>query len=815
MPIVVAIQQSRRAALRKGGGAPEGFFCEKERFDSDGARALLWPHDLDYEAGKGETWVNRQVDLGAFFGLGRAKTEEERRANEERLDPLFQNPLVCVVFLGGNDGKDASGYARFQTFEGISNWIQRFDKAILKRYSSAERNIWNVARSLVVVVEKGQRIHASKKDVTVFEKHIGVNRQSRDEGSFFTSCYFLNYNLGIGTGTPFFAHDVWPVMVGRLLIAFELSSESGDGCKPLYAQPGIKVWRSLDCFASEKDGDALWDTEKTKNEIASQLRFQSSPNDDEEINKGYAAKSPSAESLLKGLNTELEKRGKPSAKEEEWRQEPKSGWSDFDSLKCLAMTRDEKGDRWPSVFQDWKTRFLEWHREKRLAVAGEINEEIGGGYRKVHLSAANVFLQVRALEMRDFLARQEKREGKDNLVAHLKTAAEREKERVGWLGKLAADAPEFERARRRYVGNWLGVCAFLSVAMALGLAGFWMVHLAARLFGVSDARALLWELVVSFCVAGGSLAAFVVTICRHSQAGKKGMNELIKFSKAADEAMEQKDKTARSIVTDGMASDLARLLWAARFRSKVLLTRLQTMLITEMCPEVSSGKATEEETVVKTSSKEHSEEDKCLAFLHETRKEVNLDSVKSRQMVSSKNIKKEVAEWLGKGAFAQAWRELSKEDKKDAGNYPARKAIPILREVVTNFMETVQEKFLKTAGARDTAQADLVQAPDEFKDWVEHNASGYQYASSALDGVVVNERMTPTPLIYYRSNMIADQPEVNLINGKPRFQKSDNRRNGIGNILKKTKLLALLYNEYRVSFCVDNEEFLQLKEASR
>lgn len=808
MPIYVAISESDRAALRSGGGAPERFIREIGEPGSENAPILLWPHELDFAAGtngdKEEDWKDRPVDLGWFFGLGRAESDRARKENERRVIPLLSDPLVCVVFL--DELRQIGGYAKFRTFSAVKDWAVRLQRALSVRFPN-ERRIGREPRSLVLVSRK-QQTTTTKEEVGDFQSCVGANRgpaPNDDSGGAraFTSCYFLDYNLRMGaTGRSFQSDDVWEIVVGRLLFAFVLSER---GCeKPLYARPGLKVWRNADCRAGLVPRDEARGVEASLGALSKKIRERLElPKDETSV----IVNTPSSKTFRTELDAALKESLPDGTGEEPWRKTksfPK-GWSDFDGAECLKQTRDEDGTRWGSIFKNWKKAFPGWRRRHRdTGVFWELKQV----FTRVGTSPANVSSEVARL--RDCL---NKGTATADPVAHWKNMASLERLRAGLLDRLADDTKEFERARSHYVGVVIGSCVFLAVTAALGWAGYHVASSAAALFGGGAAWSMPLAVAASACVAAGALAAFLIVTISHRRAGIRAMKSLIETSKAADGAMKKRDGEAREIVAEGMAASAAARIRAGRFRAWMLLKRLQTMLDTELSPRLARGCPVDvSEDVVENGDSPEAVDRASIrrAFLKATRTEFGPFEL-DNQCGTEQAAGKRVDEWWG-GDFMPIWEDLSRMDVRKAGYYPARRVVPSLRKAMAGFLEVVRSDLRKQASTTNRRHLE-----EAFSSWKRKQGDGsslYEYASAGLTGGQVEERATDSAVIHYNPSSVAPLIGVD----KEANGGVTNVRNIHGTAiltpcpsLEGTEWIGLIHHEVRVCFDVDKDGHLVFK----
>lgn len=817
MPIFVAIPESERAALRAGSGAPERFVREMGEPGADTAPIVLWPHELDFGAGldKGSEecdWKTRPVDLGWFFGLGRAEDGRQREENERRVLPLLSDPLVCVVFLDELHKPD--GYAKFRTFGDVAGWAARLQKALSVRFAR-ESLIGRAPRSLVLVT-RCQQVSTTKEEIDAFHACIGMDRGRIPEaGSVpvraFTSCYFLDYNLRLGaTGRPFFARDVWEIVVGRLLLAFALSKkgdeEGGLPGGPFYKRPGVKGWRNADCRVGLAREDEAEGMEEALGALTQELRNRLELPENE---NSLAVSAPKSEQLRKDLDRELKVVLPDGQDNEEWRCPPAfpKGWSDFDAPACLKTTRDEDGKRWGAVLAGWKKAFPGWRRKHRdTGIAWELK----GIYDGVAKSPSNVAFQEERL-------RERLDEGMSvaDPVAHWKNMAAEERRRMELLEQLAADTKEFERARSHYVGIGIGAFIFLAATAALGWAGYQVVVSASVLFGGGSVQALPWALAASGCVAAGALGAFVLVLVCHCRTGSRAMKSLIATSKAADQALAERDGEARAIVTEGMVAGMAARIRAGRFRAWMLLKRLQTILDTELSPQLARGRPAEADSPPGGADGRGSSDDVVdretiqRNFLKATRTDFGPFHLENHRETSG-TIGKRVTEWW-RDVFMPEWRILAKEDVRNAGNYPARRVVPALRRIMSGFLEEVRSALRSRAG-----EANRERLVADFGAWMRKQSDGrslYAYASVGLTGAQVKERPTDAAVVFC-SPAFADR----VAHGTDLPDKQPVLRHIHGNIMQRessalaeSEWLGLLHHEFRIGLDVDKDGHLCLK----
>ena len=776
MSFVVVIPEAEREILRGGGIIPGGFFREAGASGAEGGRILLWPHELDYGAGTVEE--GRPVDLAEFFGLGRSETPEEKRAKERMLVPVLRLPVVHVVFLDEREG--AGGYARFRTFSEIAAWAKRLERAMETRFPR-ESGFGGLPRALVLVA-RGEQVKATEQELGEFASCVGTGR-------LFTSCYYLDYNLRMGTdGDLYHADDVWDVLLGRLLLAFALSQEKGgDGhARPYFGEAGVKVWRSADCRAGLVPAAESAAIVQAVGEASAKLREHLEADETADVEEATFPDADAVKTQMDEALGPLFPAGRPP---EPWRRRPPWGWSDFRAPECLAKTRDDDGGRWHAALAAVKKSFPGWKRTRKLPA---IEKEVSDVYKGVHASVANLTPQIRRL-----LRRLRESDAAGDPVDNWLAMERAERKRMAILGDMARDTTEFERARARYVGFGLGFFVCAAVSLALGWIGYRVAAAVVPLFGLPAAMKIPLALLAFAFMAAGSLAATLLTTVCHWRAGERGMKELVRESLAADEELANRDKEARTIAAEGMAAEDASRIRASRFRAWMLLERLQTMVETEISLPLAQGRPGGAGGVAggrdgKADGEAAGREGVRAAFLRETRTEFGPYDLPNNSVIRT-IIASGEKKWREE-AFSAVWRRLSEEDDRLAGHYPARRVVPELRRVASGYVESVR-KSLRTAAVEQvgTLRAAVEEWAGDFD-----RVNIHHYASAALTGGNVAERTAIPPMVFYDRKAVGGNLAVSDT-GTPYGRYGRRASEG----LEQTELLGLMYQEFRVKFGSD------------
>ena len=789
MALVVVAPEAERELLRKCGVVPSGFFQELGDEVEDGDLIYLWPHDIDYSACCDV--VNQAnsvpVDFPAFFGLGKSSDDAERRAKERKIIGLLDQTLVHIVFL--DKQKTRGGYAEFSSFDEIAKWGANLKQAIRIRFPN-EKMLETTDRVLIIV-SNGQQVSISPDEVTSFEACIGKDK-------VFTSCYFLDYNLHIGEGKLVHSAEVWDIVVGRLLLAFLLTKSENENAHGCFSTPGLKIWRAADCAAGVSVGTEKEIIENALSSALEKLHNGLAFNDNKP--NLFCANSPEGESLKR----ELDENFPLNFGAEEWRSEPPQGWSDFNAKNCLNKTRDDDGSRWGKVFASLKAKFPEW---KNKHVFTQASVEVKDVYRNIHLSPSALLESVRTLASRLRIDGAEKESGAD--WSNLANAEAKRKESIT---ELSENTVEFEKAQAHYVGILAGIITFVAVSLALGWVGYRVVMLAAPLLGTTG-----WEIPMSIAtfvfLALGSFAAMMTMMICHHSAGTRAMKEIIRESENADEMMKRRDACARELVANSISGHGIDILRACRFRVWALLSRLQSMLLTEVEPQTSLSDIDfgDEEAKSEGESVSEMERRKVRAgFLKDTRRVFG-----PYHLTQNDNFAQRIANMVGEWwttRFIDCWRNLSLLDSQDAGYYPARKVVQTIRNFVSQFVDAARLEI-----CREIVQDNNHVIRTGLVDWFETICQEpvYYYSSAAVTGLHVTERATARPVAFFSNDpMAVDIDALTRTAGEYRTIFGP-FRTILHPKLCQTLQLAIVYQEFNVQLMSDPDTgLLTFKEAT-
>ena len=767
MSFVLAMPKKDLDMLQGNGGIPKVFW---DTFPQNGTGYIsAWQHYIVYKPEWDQPGWTGSVDLEELFGLEPTTKDEEKRNNERLVTTLLQKPQILVIFLG----------EQFCSLSEISAWAQHFENALNRQYP-AENSIRNSVRSLVLIARENN-FRATKDELRKFNECIGGNK-------VFQSVYYMGPKLQIENGKPYFSKEVWDIMLARLLMAFVLSGKKDEQNSAFYISNGLKLWRCSEItktintdFEDEAINEAL---SQASNELKNRLDKR------ESLNIGWSS-VPTKNDLKKEMDHTFGSDLKCIAKKEKWRCEPSWGWSDFEATECLNKTTDEKKEGWRRVLEKWRQLVPKWRKDTLDALAKEEYTEKRDVYDQVKISPEYLCPEVSELRKR-----LDTESVKNDPVGNWKNMAEAAQSRAKALEKLSADTPEFERARGRYVGIGLGILVCLAVTLALGWIGYWIFKPLAVLLNKNEAWALTFSLIVTGCVAFGSLAAMAVVTACHYFAGKRGMKELIKDSTDADEKLAEIEIEAQEIIAAGIVSEADRSLHAKRFRAWILLKRLRDILQKEITPQIVKGKPSVTSMSADSTTKNDGKIDPRSEFLKETRKECPLDRMTNQKNIDT-FVKNKIDEWWNT-KFSVMWRELINIDAKNAGNYPAMKVVPKLRNIVNQLIVD-----LRNAWCQEMQTHNQKKLENELKGWIKKETSGEglkKYASAISTG----HHGKPT-FIYYNLEKFSFNIQYNMTpqgGYEPKTTK----------VFDNTDHLGFIYQEWCVEFDVSAAGELEFKE---
>ena len=826
--------------------------------DGEGfAPIYLWPYDINYDVSSIDVSGGKEVDIPAFFGLGVALDDAQRRNNERIIAGLLNSVIIHIVFLDKSNA--INGCPEFKSIKEVTLWADKLKKGLDIRFRN-EHSIHDI-ENVLVVVTGAEQITATKEELEEFNECIG-------SGLLFDSCYLLGYNLSIGQSYSIsFSEDVWDIVVKRLLMAFALSNSHESWWK----NPGIKVWQSFDCGTeinqnSEQEfmNAALTNASKTLRRMLSQSDQSDMPffksffedeNDSSPSEIGDLQPSDDkirTRSKVSGLSNTSETKGKNEGRllrklklmfakwrtnlflydsDVEWRKEPTGGWSEYDADRCVSMTKDSAGTRWGNGFNVIRQKFAEWRTKNTSNVfknptedgseESDTEEKTKSMFGFIHSSPGSLFGFIDALFEKlsnQFSVDRSQQSSKWTALAEAET------ERKLAISRLEENSVEFSKAQSRYVGWGVGLLVFASVSVMFGWVSYRLSAALLPLIGVSGPAIFLIACFLFTCISLGSLFAVIIMVGCHHFAGKRAMIALIEDSRLADDEMSLRDKKAREIVRDGIESCRAIRLHGFYFRMWAILKRLETMLYTEMKPaSLSSDLSINNESVdIGASSNDGSFRKKFLDETHEIldQLDVNKNDANLLEKINEIVIKwwvmndEETAD-KSPETFMQLWRQFAKLDAESAGYYPAKVIVPKLRLFVSQFLEDVRLEIKKLVFANHAG--DL--KPKIIK-WVDDiNKKGtYSYASSAINAHHVNENRQTDLTVYLSNNASWSffNNDGTLLDDQLTSIRDDANGLCILNhpLINKTPYIGLAYREFLVELDTDKNNNLIFKEVS-
>lgn len=703
-PIVVLLPGRERAELREGGALPPSFFDK-------GRGVLLWPHDMNYEAGLeiAGTIGSRPGDVPVFFGFPRSGTPSEIKERTAEIVSVLNATMVHVVFLGDDGGAGGTGkecgkggesgggrkgieYGRFHSFQALIDWCRALTKVLRTRFIN-EVNLHDLD-SVLIVVCKGQQLQVTKRECEDFESLVGENPNGAPPDSLhpFRSCYFLNHELSVDGG-DIFASSVWDIIVGRLLRAFVLSREQ-DASHAMWMRPGIRIWKAEECH---------WDVaENTANRISDAILSK--------IRKGLedAVVKPDGPSVL----SEPYARHPPDAV----RADPDLGldddWSRFDPYALAG--RAVKSDRRREQLGMSVKSYVEWRRGNELRGEDGEAERI---FESVHDNPRQLFARSREI---DDALRASAADGAEpaNFRTLVGKMAETESRRRNLVAEVAGMAKEMKLAQSHYLGKG-GALFIVAAVTALSGVVLWQV---VTLLGGSLA-AVLWLVAAS---ALGSLAAAVAIVATHSQAGSGAAEAYAEKCRELDATSAQRFNDAREILCEAVGRRLLTRRRNARLVTSDLLERIKSVLLRELGYE--SSRVSKKAVAQRLTGLKEFERTQRAEYLAATRGGVqgSVAALRSGE-VETAMLAKWNEENGGDLSFFRFWQTFCEDfDRANAGHLPVSELIPRLRTFMSGFANearsTVNRKLDESCAGEKA---------DAVREWVRTSASAGFYSARA------------------------------------------------------------------------------------
>ena len=808
-PFVLITPEAEREALRKSGVLPENFFRVFDvnsnglRKDSDDGRPslYLWPYNLKYSEAADRTEEGLfKPDVPSFFGLNTPLNDAEKRHNERLITGLLSSVMVHVVFLDSRRGQN--GYAAFRSFEEVVKWGRSLRRALNVRFRNED--VLQSMESVLVIVARGEQVTLRNSDIQRFNDCVqrwrgDVFSSDRDEEGeplrkIFQSCYFLDYNLCVRDSRELYhSAEVWDVVVGRLLLSFLLAR---NGRMRWWQIPGVKLWRSLACTM---DIDAASDRKVVDEALArANAKLQDYAARSEDLDElALLHRDPEKEVPIRDVSLEPEDAGHTP-----WRNEPAGGWSDFDAQTCAKKSAEgSNGSRWRSAFEKIAQAFRCWKIGRNKA---EDEEGVRDLFKAIRRSPGNLLRATEGmyakLSKEGFAAGCESGE-------NWKTIVRTELSRRKAIERIEKNAPELAKAQKHYVGLGMSAMAVVAVSLALGSAGYYLIHCLNGFFRF-DLPVWMIALVMFTLFAVGAICAAALMLGCHLHAGRRAVAELCKESEVIDGLMVERDRKTRELVAQGLLMRARLHLQGIRFRTWALLKRTQDILVTELQPTLSKkcDGVQEGADMGEVENEHNSVHD---TFLLRTSHMFGPYRITFKEDLRIA-LEREIASWWSAQAsydsastmprnFSELWHGLCADDAESAGYFPARTFSDGIRDFVVRFSDAV-----RLLVKMNVLQDHKIEVRAGILKWYEdlQRSEYYLYASGAVTGEHVNEDLLENARVYLSSNEAVDLDRINALH---RGSQADQSRfvPEICPELNLTRHLTLLFQEIKIQFCCD------------
>ena len=682
--------------LREGGALPTSFFSTENEVS-------LWPHEIDYSVGPeiAKTIADRPGDVPVFFGFPASENTAEIDERTAEIVTILDSTMVHVVFLDDKDDSGKIEYGHFGSFKSIIDWSRSLLKVLKTRFVG-EVNLHQMENVLVVVC-RGQQIRISEEECREFTALIGENANdaSSDELHPFVSCYFLNRELSIDAGAmDIYASGVWDILVGRLLKAFVLSREQHsrgtNSEKTMWMRPGIRIWKSEECFLSDAEEAIRRTTEHVLSRIDEDLRNAvTSGGDGVLLSKPYVGCPKNAVEADSGFDYT-------------------GHWSTFDAA-ALAREVENSERRKKDVARSAQS-FFEWRDGQDVTA----DEEMRNVFLAVKDDPRQLFACSRAVDgvlgemaSPDEFALEFRKE-----VAEMVQA---EEIRKGLISRLSDMAAEFKLVQDHYVGLGKGLFVFAAVTAMCGVT-LWQVI---TLLGGS----LLTVLPLLSACAFGALAAALAIVVIHYQAGYSAAEAYVATCRDLDEVSARRHNKARDILCSSVFKSRMTRRRNARLKIHDLLARIRDTLVRELAyrPAIAAEQVARHERTLTTFARRQRRD-----YLSCTAQNIKTSAAQIRTADQEESL---LDRWkMGEDSFFGLWlRFCEGNDVCNAGHLPVSVFIPRMR--------TYMSSFVKRARALVRTAVDELCAEEKrrgVKEWIVNSDKILLYSGKAQ----VNNRAT-------------------------------------------------------------------------
>lgn len=773
-PFVVFVPESDRATLRENGALPRSVFhdFDMNKVGDDVQEEVcinLWPYGIDYNKAAilAKQISASPVNVGELFGMPDAKSRDERdHADRTVVHMLLHSVMVHILFL--DERHDDDGYAKITSFSNITEWSRHYQTIISTRFRNEYR--LEECENILVVVARTALIKSDPSDLIALQSSIGPDKM-------FKSCYFVDYNLSVGTGrTVLHSKHVWEALVSRLLLTFILSQQDGN---PVWKLSGsVKVFGVSEYTAMVEETICRGQITQCLDSAYTQITTTIHSDLDKKVSSWNAPVSAlSSEQLKPNTNHEENSIG--------------NNWFDFNGQDFVE--RITGVSRWAEAFK----------KIRENVAASDMREDDaspdGVNFSDAHQDLLSLFRMTNALEAnleneRDTILNE------INLANNGFTSTIAiEGKRLDILTKLSKAASEFDKARTHYVTKDIATLVVVGLSLA---CGFLIGRVVFTLGG-----SLLYSIALAGCVgAGASLAAFAMR-CLHRSQGIAAAQQLIALGHKADSTMIERDEAAWENMKNArtIRARLRRL--STHSIALSLLTRARMIIDKELSPASVpvdftgiSGKS----KALPTDSTHQTEKSNQMETLSRC---IGERQVLEGGQANTADLDNLIEARFGTdGEIHDKWRKFcSIYDTASAGHFPAVFLVPKTRGFMTKFITDMKEQILRQAILTETQEL-----ADRFSKWATQAATDCtsEFFSAATDGV-----LRETERWIYWTDAFSAATEKGI------KQNVDHAVNGINNhSVKSSKLtsfgrLGFSFTQIAVDFAITPDGFLTFKKA--
>ena len=791
LPIVVAAPANARERLHRLDVLPQNLLrdiSDVQLWEPHSAPAIyMWPFDIPYSHSDELRKIagERVADLPAFFGMD---TKEPNKDHQERVLSwvLSGSVVVHILYLDNKktdttptEDERSETYAQFCTFGEIIQWSRDLKYVMDVRFPNNRFR----SQHILVLVSPKEPVVATRKEIAELNELIGKNKP-------FCSCYFINEHLEPGPSGPIIHSDyMWDVLVGRFLLALLLSQEKADypnAQSPLWEdKPGIKLWRAWDCLISVPQQSSQVVLKRTMEKAANKL--QSLVSTDKEKDLMLLRDLPEdRNSLDYELKACWNEKAKPNF--DKWPDMHEASWfnalwfkSFFRNWSDLRVSEYEKQiespNHWEGSFEELCKERLSWSKNHPPKDFTSFVKNFFGAVSEYPRELGSFIAQL-SDKMKKTYDDLQKKSHSDNWTEIVAA----ETRRCQLVKQLAEDSKEFKKAQDHYIGYIIALLVMMSVTAFFG----WIIWQVLSLFNVGLLRILLLSGMV-FC---GSLTACVLVMFLHNYAGILALGKIMAECRDVEQKMKDRDELVRNMFFDGVRQRDVLMLQCVRFRTWLLAKRVQSFLIKELQPPLSSLLDAKEDDDLRLKRSDASDPDHVRdAYLILTRSTIGPLVFTDIDAELWNELENEYLSGKGEKSFCKLWEQLCSEDLERSGYFPAKMFVSRIRCFVNEFLGEVHRRVVKKSITAETHHSDIEAALTKF--------------SEDVDAWVGNESLLSAPLSE-DSHCNGMQNKILFINSS--FEEFSDKlsidecENYISKLLKNTRTAALFYKEFNVEF---------------